>query len=187
MNCSKNQQYRRTEQKFQQILLDLLKEKPLNRITVREICGQAGVNRSTFYEHYADIYDMMEKSELAMAQGLGEKFQVCVNAENFLMPEIVCLFFEYIFENQEFYKYYLTDCSRDTIALGFKYIRDNFVKPCSLRYGLKKESWISYYAEFFLSGTIAMIQRWLEDGCRETPQEMASCLLRAFPDWPVQS
>jgi AcrR family transcriptional regulator len=37
----------------------LMAEKPLNRITVREICESCGVNRQTFYYHFTDIYDQM--------------------------------------------------------------------------------------------------------------------------------
>ena len=39
-------------------LYEIMKEKPLNKITVREICENADVNRSTFYAYYTDIYDL---------------------------------------------------------------------------------------------------------------------------------
>ena len=48
--------------------------KPLNRVTVREICEEAGINRSSFYSHYQDVFDMMERVEATMAKGLTETF-----------------------------------------------------------------------------------------------------------------
>ena len=42
-------------------LYELMKTKPLNKITVKEICETADVNRSTFYAYYMDIYDLHQK------------------------------------------------------------------------------------------------------------------------------
>lgn len=37
--------------------ISLLKEKPLNKVTVKEICALAGINRATFYRYYCDFTD----------------------------------------------------------------------------------------------------------------------------------
>ena len=39
----------------------LLEKKEFAYITIRELCAAAGVNRSTFYLHYQDIYDLSEQ------------------------------------------------------------------------------------------------------------------------------
>lgn len=46
---------RYTRQTIQQVFIDLLKQKPLGKITVKEICEKAQINRSTFYKHYEDV------------------------------------------------------------------------------------------------------------------------------------
>lgn len=43
--------------------VELLKKKPINKITVKEICEMAEINRATFYKHYLDVYDLMDKLE----------------------------------------------------------------------------------------------------------------------------
>lgn len=43
-------------------LLDLLQEKPLEFITVKEVCARACVSRSTFYLHYEGIADLLDES-----------------------------------------------------------------------------------------------------------------------------
>ncbi|MBZ0098941.1 MAG: TetR/AcrR family transcriptional regulator, partial [Taibaiella sp.] len=44
-------------------LLKLLAEKPIQKITVKEICDLAEINRATFYTHYRDPYDLLEQIE----------------------------------------------------------------------------------------------------------------------------
>jgi AcrR family transcriptional regulator len=41
-------------------LADILQEKPLDKITVTELVNRAGINRGTFYAHYADIPDVVQ-------------------------------------------------------------------------------------------------------------------------------
>lgn len=43
--------------------VELLKKKPVNKITVKEICEMAEINRATFYKHYLDVYDLLDKLE----------------------------------------------------------------------------------------------------------------------------
>ena len=54
---------RRTEEQLKRALTQLLLEKPVREITVRELTDRADVNRGTFYAHYTDLYDMLEQME----------------------------------------------------------------------------------------------------------------------------
>lgn len=44
-------------------MFELLETKPLDSITVTNICSVADVNRGTFYKYYRDVYDLFEKTE----------------------------------------------------------------------------------------------------------------------------
>lgn len=145
---------------------------------MREICEHAQVNRSTFYAHFEDIYDMMTKSELAMAEGLGNRFSSTIDAGNFLTPEVALHFFEYVRENREFYTHYLENGEHNTLRYGFEFITEYFVKPVCRKNGLTDPTWIRYYGEFFVSGMLAAVRLWLEEGCVTPPAEMASGMLR---------
>lgn len=48
---------------LKQSFLKLLKEKPVNRITVKEVCALAQFNRATFYAHYSNCFALMESIE----------------------------------------------------------------------------------------------------------------------------
>lgn len=52
----------KTQESLQNALLDLLENKELKEITVKEICDKAGISRNAFYQHYGykeDLYDQM--------------------------------------------------------------------------------------------------------------------------------
>ena len=59
----KDLRVRLTHQMLIEAFLQLRREKPLRKITVRELCERAGVGRGTFYAHFLDVYDLNEKLE----------------------------------------------------------------------------------------------------------------------------
>ena len=52
-----------TRMVIKESLINLLEEKDISQITIKEICENADVNRSTFYAHYTDQYDLLRKIE----------------------------------------------------------------------------------------------------------------------------
>lgn len=54
---------RYTRMRIREAFLRCLEEKPVSRITVKEICDMAEINRATFYKHYADPFELLEKIE----------------------------------------------------------------------------------------------------------------------------
>ena len=63
MNTKNNQRYRDMDKKLKSTLLELLKTTGFEKVTVKKLCETACVNRTTFYAHYADIYEMMGQME----------------------------------------------------------------------------------------------------------------------------
>lgn len=58
----------RSRRLIRQAFLELLKEKPFEKITVTDIVNQADINRSTFYAHYPDIYGVVDEIETEVVQ-----------------------------------------------------------------------------------------------------------------------
>ena len=52
-----------TKMVLKKALLELMQHKPVNKITVKEICERAELNRATFYAHYSDCFDLLESIE----------------------------------------------------------------------------------------------------------------------------
>lgn len=61
---------RLTRQLLHNAFLELLAEKPVQKVSVVELCQRAGVNRGTFYLHYHDVYDLMERMEAEVLDDL---------------------------------------------------------------------------------------------------------------------
>lgn len=54
---------RYTQMRIKDAFLTCLAEKPVNKITVKELCDIAEINRATFYKHYTDPFDLLDKLE----------------------------------------------------------------------------------------------------------------------------
>lgn len=65
MDKKENQRVALTKRLVQEALLMLLRRKSIYKISIRELCEKAGINRSTFYNHYGSQYDVL--SEIAQA------------------------------------------------------------------------------------------------------------------------
>ncbi|GIG53487.1 TetR/AcrR family transcriptional regulator [Demequina activiva] len=70
----------RTRRSLQQALFDLAREKGIDHVAVGEIAERAGVNRSTFYQHYsdketllADAFDLVAEEAGAQLEGIDEQ------------------------------------------------------------------------------------------------------------------
>ena len=61
-----------TTKALKQTLFDMLEQMPLSKITVTSLCKQAGVNRVTFYHHFADVYDMISQIEISYVEEIKE-------------------------------------------------------------------------------------------------------------------
>lgn len=73
---------RYTKKAIKDSFLELFETKPLEKISVTEICNNADINRGTFYSHYADPYDLKEKLEDEFLSTIKERINECTNNRN---------------------------------------------------------------------------------------------------------
>lgn len=66
---------KKTKQLIKSTFLDLRKENSLEKIKVRELCRIAEINKSTFYHHYLDIYDLSDKLEDEIIENIFNQFK----------------------------------------------------------------------------------------------------------------
>lgn len=166
MNTKNNKRRRESVAKIEHVFVELLQTKQLNQITVSDICKKAGLNRTTFYANYLDIYDLADKIKGHLESELERLYQdELIN--NFNSNDYLKLF-RHIKDNQLFYKTYF--------KLGY----DNNYKI--LLYDTEQaekyfnNKHIEYHIEFFRHGLNAVVKRWLENDCAETPEEIAEII-----------
>lgn len=157
-------------------------KKPVSKITVREVCEKAQINRSTFYAHFQDVYDVAERAEKQMAKMAGDAFMAHLPEEDWMRAGYTKLF-EFIREYKEFYLLYLEDSRRmRVIEMMIEPHKDKLkaIKPQQFGYNSQEE--IAYAQDFFAAGIVAMLHRWLKNGCKETPEALYSILQRHYPN-----
>lgn len=60
----------KSRQKIINSFIELRSRKPIERLTVVELCEKAGINKSTFYVHYRDVYDLSEQLEKELTDSI---------------------------------------------------------------------------------------------------------------------
>lgn len=88
-----------TKMVLKNALLELMKEKTVNRITVREVCDKAGLNRATFYTHYADCFALLESIENDLLRDFELSMEKCVPM--FDITKLVTAIYDIIEKNEE--------------------------------------------------------------------------------------
>ena len=92
---------RYTKMAIQQQFCNILRDKPLNRVTVKEICDRAEINRATFYRYYTDPYDLLEKMEQEFLKDMFEKIEESASIGT---KKVLILMMEKIKENHSLYQ-----------------------------------------------------------------------------------
>ncbi len=104
MAAKEDQRAKLTRLLLQNALLELLQQKPIQALTVKELCEKAGVNRGTFYLHYLDIYDLLEKMEdelLAELQAILAGASVLGGAPGHSSSGFIPVLFRFFEKNRE--------------------------------------------------------------------------------------
>ena len=84
-------------------LVELLGEKPLEKITVKEICDIADINRGTFYSHFKDQYALYNALVNELLENVFNRLGDFMEAQEGEIPKRVLSVFEYIKEIHDFY------------------------------------------------------------------------------------
>lgn len=91
---------RRTAAQIKAVMLTLMEKKQIHEIRVSELCRACGINRATFYDHYRDVFDLvqdLERDVLVQLQDLMER----VVPEQIPPAEVSRLFFAFLTENRD--------------------------------------------------------------------------------------
>ena len=147
---------RKTKAQLRAGLARLMQKKSIKEITVKELVEEVDINRSTFYLHYTDIYQMLESIE----------------AE--LMEEITHLVADYPLDPLKDICIALLGKNGDMAFVNRieKLIADTVLHRLSIR--LPKDNRdIEYAYAFCLNGCVGMIKTWLSSENQESTQHMA--------------
>ena len=164
---------------IKQSFITLLKKKPISKITIKEICDVADVNRATFYAHYMDQYDLLHQIEQDLIDEIN-RF-LCgydLNANMSVLSEepieLLDKILEYVKENAELFDLFLN--LEEDIHFQQEVIHiignQHFASMTADRENSE------YMFLFYASGSIGVIQKWLRDGMKKSTREMAELIMK---------
>lgn len=174
MNVQNNKRKRLSQEKIEKAFVSLLQEKELSQITVTDICKITGINRTTFYNNYLDIYDLADKIRLKLIEDVSDLYQdertKGYNSNDFSK------IFRLIKENQLFFKtYFKLENDPNVLPVEEKVLYDtNLAK----RY--YNDQYIDYHIEFFRAGFNAVVKKWLDNRCQESAEEMYQIIMSEY-------
>lgn len=186
MNTKYNQRFRQMDKRLKDTMLELLKTMDLEQITVKKLCETAQVNRSTFYAHYCDIFEMMEQMEEHLNEELLSSYAAAPPEE--LTPSLLFSqwplipFLRHIRKHSYFYKVALRQRKEFPLAQGFEPLWEQLIRPRCEAAGIMDEAEMMYYFVYFQAGFTMVLRRWVDTGCQESEEKIAGMLQNCIPE-----
>ena len=161
-----------------QALLSLLEKKDIEFISVTEIAKKAGVNRSTFYLHYENVYELLEETLENLNKEFVGSFEGDVSFEIKSAEDAFLITEEYLVP-------YLNFCKKNKRILklvhqkphvfqnegAYKKMYDKIFYP-AISYFLDDEAQKMYNLEFFTQGVVGVVHKWIEQDCKTEIDEL---------------
>jgi len=162
MNTPNNRRKKESMERIEKVFIELLQTKELGEISVSDICKRAGLNRTTFYANYTDIYGLADAIRDKLENEVSDLFKEEVT-QGFNSNDYLKLF-RHIKDNQIFYKTYF--------KLGYDNNYKIFQYDTALAHKHFHNRFVEYHMEFFKAGITQIIKTWLKSGCQESPEDM---------------
>lgn len=166
-----------TKQVLKESLIKLLQGNQIAKISVKMLCKEADINRSTFYAHYSDQYELLRTLELEII----EEFRTYLKSQPLteqLDSTVVFMrqLLEYAAQNADLFRVLLnnhgdSEFIRDIMTLTQEQIILSLKSDQSL-----DQRTSDYLQCFIVTGALKIVQKWLQEGTVESPQQMAELI-----------
>ena len=179
--------YFSTAEKMDSALMEILKTKSFEYITVSEICKKAGVNRSTFYLHYENTRDLLEETIRNMTDDFvsyfvpdgkispinfeeSQKDKLVFISEEYLMP-----YLSYFKENRKIFLTVFENGKLFGFEETYEKLFNNIFNPI-LDVFKYPESERKYVMAFYLNGINSIIMEWIKEDCVKPEKEVVKII-----------
>ena len=166
---------RYTRMIIEKCFLELLQEKPAAKITVSELCTKAQINRATFYKHYQDIPQLLEKLEEDLFNQIRDMFKD--QAEN--MESMLLDMMRYTRQEWERFMALGSDNGDPGLMTKTFMICYEYAYPLLTRNMPKlPESQRQMLFRFMSQGAGGILTWWIQDGMREEPEAVVEYIMK---------
>lgn len=171
-----DQRVRLTRNLLKNALVQLMQKQHIAKISIRAICEVADINRSTFYVHYADQYDLLNKVEQEVLDNLNKYLSEQYLDENHpISVQVLTKILDYVKNNGELFKALLSENCDFTFQKNLIELAQIISAQQNQSFDAKTQEYIKLFG---FTGIISMLQKWLHDGTQESPAQMAEFVIR---------
>lgn len=186
MNKSESK-YFNTALRMDEALIALLEKKDLEYITVKEICHQAGVNRSTFYLHYESIAELLDETMEMINQRflsyfpreeeavLGDLEHRELNDLVFVTQEYLLPYLRFIQDNKKVYRAAFRNPSSMQANTRYGVLKQRILDPILERFEIPAAR-RPYYIAYYVEGIAAIVKEWLRHDCGDSVEMIAAII-----------
>ncbi len=178
----------KTRKALKDALVELMNTKGFDKVTVQNLTTTAMVSRTTFYLHYLDKYDLLDKLEndvMLEMQSIVSPFieqAKSIESLSLLFNNIAIRIYTYIKDNEKFFKLILSEKGDPAFISKFY---DTVQLIILSNFDVKYFKIPPHYAiSIIVSIQTGLIKAWLNTGMKETPEELAELMSGILSDIP---
>jgi AcrR family transcriptional regulator len=163
-----------TRKLLKESILELMKNRSINKISIKDICENADVNRTTFYNYYTDQYALLNEIEQDVLNKTTEFLSKLNdgNAESVLLEN----FLEYVKKDREIFHTLLCNDGDNSFQIKLMDISMNRLKSDAFDSNISQVE-EEYVYEFVLMGCLSMIKKWVINSFDKSPTELSKLLI----------
>ncbi len=156
---------RMTKMLLKNALIDIMKTKSIHMISIKEICEEADVNRSTFYRHYNTQYDLYDEIIEDISTDIGAIYKNDFTTVDFLTKVL-----EYIESKRDTFLVILSDNGKVSLGEAFLLFTGRFIDHNNT------SELVTYVMEFIAAGFTSTVWSWLKKENRRPAGDVARML-----------
>ena len=165
-----------TKKQLESAMVSLLQKNHISKITVTSLCEMADINRSTFYTHYKDQYDLLGRMSGEALENIRLYLDMRGDDSNTPVTETnLKMILEYGKSNSELFKAFLSDNCDTVFQKDLMQLLQVMPSYYNENTGGRTREYIT---GFMMSGCISILQRWLSDDMPESTREMSEIIFR---------
>lgn len=167
-----------TKLAIQESLVELMNTLPISKISVKMLCEAADINRSTFYAHYKDQYDLLKSVQRNILAQVKEKISSTqVFADSDSAVAVLAQELEFARQNASLLTVLLSD-NGDPEFQGeiMQLVQEKIMEEFQGEKSIPPRT-VKYLKRFILSGLLSITRHWLNENCADKPEVMAELMI----------
>lgn len=167
--------YHNTAIKMNEALFRLLDKKEFRDISILEICNEAGVNRSTFYAHYENTYDLLQETRDNFIRKCLDIYPMderradmqSARVETFVSERYIVPYLKFVKEHSKFFKVFVNNINDFNTDSFYQLLLEKLWIPSCESRGISDKTLITYMSKFYLNGMTAIVNEWINNDCED--------------------